>query len=42
MAQEINSQMDMKAIRRNGGEYLKLLYETLENITIMIMNWCSR
>lgn len=34
MAQEINSQMDMKAIKCNGDEYLKLLYETLENITI--------
>ena len=34
IAQEINPQMDMKDIRRNGGEYLKLLYETLENITI--------
>lgn len=34
MAQEINPQMDMKTIRRNSGQYLKLLYETLENITI--------
>lgn len=34
IAQEINPQMDMKSIRRNGDQYLKLLYETLENITI--------
>lgn len=34
IVQEINPQMDMKAIRRNGDQYSKLLYETLENITI--------
>ena len=34
MVQEINPQMDMKAIRNDGGEYLDLLYKTLENITI--------
>lgn len=34
IVQEINPQMDMKAIRCNGDQYLKLLYETLENITI--------
>jgi hypothetical protein len=34
MAQEMNPQMDMKAIRNDGGEYLDLLYKTLENITI--------
>lgn len=34
IAQEINPQMNMKAIRRNGDQYSKLLYETLENITI--------
>lgn len=34
IAQEMNPQMDMRTIRRNGDRYLKLLYETLENITI--------
>lgn len=34
IAQIINPQMDMKAIRNDGGEYLDLLYKTLENITI--------
>lgn len=34
IAQEINPQMDMKAIRRNSEQYSKLLHETLENITI--------
>lgn len=34
MAQEINPQIDMKAIRRNGGKYTDLLYRALEDITI--------
>lgn len=34
MAQAINPQMNMKAIQRNSDQYLKLLYETLEDITI--------
>lgn len=35
MAQEMNPQVDIKAIRRNGGGYTNLLYRTLENdITI--------
>lgn len=34
MAQAINPQMNMKAIRCNSDQYLKLLYETLETITI--------
>lgn len=35
IAQEINPEMDMKAIRRNCGEYTDLLYRTLEeDITI--------
>jgi len=35
MAQEMNTQTDMKIIRRNGGEYTDLMYRALENdITI--------
>lgn len=34
MAQEINPQIDMKVIRRNGGEYTDLLFRTLGNIAI--------
>lgn len=35
IAQEINPQIDMKTIRRNGSEYTDLLYRTLEDdITI--------
>jgi len=34
IAQKINPQMDMKAIRHNGGEYTDLLFRTLEDITI--------
>ena len=34
MAQKVNPHMDMKSIRHDGGECSKLLYETLENITI--------
>lgn len=34
ITQEINPEMDMKAIRRNGGKYTDLLYRTLESITI--------
>lgn len=34
MAQAINPQMNMKAIQRNSDQYLKLLYETLVDITI--------
>lgn len=34
IAQEINPQMDMKAIRRNGSKYTDLLFRTLESITI--------
>lgn len=34
MAQEINPEIDMGAIRRNGGEFMDLLYRTLENITV--------
>lgn len=33
IAQAINPEMDMKAIRRNG-EYTDLMYKTLENMTI--------
>ncbi len=31
IAQKINPQMDMKTIRRNGGEYTDLMYRILEN-----------
>lgn len=34
IAQEDNPEMDMKVIRRNGGEYTDLLFRTLENMTI--------
>lgn len=34
MAQKINPQIDMKVIRRNGGGCSKLLFETLDDITI--------
>lgn len=34
IAQEINPQMDMKAIRHNGGEYTDFLYRALVDITI--------
>lgn len=34
IAQEINPQMNMKAIRRNGSKYTDLLFRTLESITI--------
>lgn len=34
MAQEMNPEVDMKTIRRNGGEYTDLLYRALEDITI--------
>lgn len=34
MAQQINPKIDMKVIRRNGGEYSDLLFRTLEDITI--------
>ena len=34
MAQKINPQMDMKAIRNDGGDSLKMLFATLENITM--------
>jgi len=34
MAQEMNPGMDMKTIRNNGGDYLKLLSDALNNITI--------
>lgn len=34
IAQEINPQIDMKAIRHNGGEYTDFLYRALEDITI--------
>ena len=34
MAQKINPQMDIKAIRNDGGDSLKLLFETLEDITM--------
>ena len=35
MAQKINPQMDMKAIRNDGGDSLKMLFATLENITMV-------
>ena len=31
MAQEMNPEIDMKFIRRNGGDYTKLMFRTLEN-----------
>lgn len=34
MAQETNPEIDMRTIRRNGGEYTDLLFKTLENITV--------
>lgn len=34
IAQKINPEMDMRAIRNYGGECLDLLYETLENMAI--------
>ena len=34
MAQEINPEMDIKAIRHDGGEYTDFLYRALEDITI--------
>lgn len=34
MAQEINPQIDMKIIRRNGDEYTDLLYRTIADITM--------
>lgn len=34
MVQEIKPGMDLKSIRHDGGKYSKLLYETLEDITI--------
>lgn len=34
MAQEMNPQVDMKTIRRNGGEYTDLLFRALEDISI--------
>lgn len=34
IAQIINPQMDMKAIRNDGGDSLKMLFATLENITM--------
>lgn len=34
MEQEMNPQIDMKVIRRNGGGYTDLLFRTLEDITI--------
>lgn len=35
MAQEMNPQVDMNTIRRNGGGYTNLLYRTLENDIII-------
>ena len=44
MAQEMNPEIDMKFIRRNGGDYTKLMFRTLENnITVNeIKDFCKK